>query len=264
MNTTPEPMTTTPEPTKRVPPPQPTSEEALAMLDTMLERYSWGSVIRTIAIGIALGLVIAWLVIPVYVMSTVNTLFGDAPKAYWYLSRSSGVIAYVLLWLSVVWGLLLTTAIGKTLGKVAAIVDLHRHISWLTVVFGLVHAIILLGDRYITYTVWTLFVPYADTTYRPDAVALGQIGFYVLTFVTVSFWARRWTGQKVWRGIHYLSFGVYIVIALHAIWAGTDADTLYWVYVGTGISVLFLVVLRLLNWVIERRDQPAGVAPETT
>lgn len=254
---------TSPESTKRVPPAQPSNEEALAMLDSMLERYSWGSVIRTIVIGIVLGLAIAWLVIPVYVSVTVTTLFGDAPKAYWYLSRSSGVVAYVLLWLSAVWGLLLTTAIGKALGKVAAIVDLHRHISWLTVVFVLVHAIILLGDRYITYTMWTLFVPYADTTYRPDAVALGQIGLYLLTLVTVSFWARRWTGQKVWRALHYVSFAVYIMVALHAIWAGSDTERLYWMYVVTAMSMLFLVILRLITWVFDRRAQPADAPPET-
>ena len=131
-------------------------------------------------------------------------------------------------------------------------------------VFVLVHAIVLLGDRYITYTLWTLFVPYADTTYRPDAVALGQIGFYLLALVTVSFWARQWTSQKVWRGIHYLSFVVYVMVALHALWAGTDADGLYWMYVTTAVGVLFLVLLRLINWMLARRAPPATATPETT
>jgi predicted ferric reductase len=226
---------------------QRSDEETAAILDAMLTRYSWQNVIISLVLGLGVGLGVAWFVLPTYLEGMVMSITGDAPKVYWYLSRSAGVVAYLLVWLSVVWGLLLTTTIGKMLGQVAPIVDLHRHLSWLAVTFALVHAIVLLGDQYITYTLTTLFVPYADTAYRPLAVALGQIGWYALLLVTVSFWVRTWTGQKVWRAIHYLSFGVFVLVAVHAIYAGTDSDALYYLYVGTAISVLFLTILRMVN-----------------
>lgn len=226
---------------------QRSDEETAALLDAMLTRYSWRNVMVSLILGLGVGLSLAWFVLPTYLEGMRLSIVSDAPKAYWYLSRSAGVVAYLLVWLSVVWGLLLTTTIGKMLGQVAPIVDLHRHLSWLAVSFALAHALVLLGDRYITYTLVTLFVPYADTAYRPFAVALGQIGWYALILVTISFWVRTWTGQKVWRAIHYLSFVVYILVAVHAILAGTDADSLYYLYVGSAIVVVFLTILRMLN-----------------
>jgi len=221
--------------------------EIAALLDALLSRYSWANVLFSLLIGVTVGLAVAWFVLPTYLHGLIQSMVGDTPKMYWYVARSAGVVAYVLVWLSVVWGLLLTTTIGKQLGQVAPIVDMHRHLSWLAVSFALGHAVVLLGDKYITYTLWSLFVPYAETSYRPLAVALGQIGWYALVLVTVSFWVRTWTGQKVWRALHYLSFVVFVLVAAHALLAGTDVDALRYWYAGSAIVVLFLSILRLLN-----------------
>ena len=220
--------------------------ETAALLDAMLARYSWRNVLVSLILGVAVGAAFAWFIIPTYLPGMVHSAVGNAPKAYWYLSRSAGVIALVLVWLSVVWGLLLTT-IGKMIGQVASIVDIHRHLSWLTVIFVLVHIFVLLGDKYITYTVVTLFIPYADTAYRPFAVALGQIGYYAVVLVSVSFWVRRLIGQKSWRVLHYLSFVAYGLVVTHAYLAGTDSPTLYWGYVVSVIVVLFLTMLRIIT-----------------
>ncbi len=220
--------------------------ETAALMDAMLARYSWRNVLVSLILGVAVGAAFAWFIIPTYLPGMVHSAVGNAPKAYWYLSRSAGVIALVLVWLSVVWGLLLTT-IGKMIGQVASIVDIHRHLSWLTVIFVLVHIFVLLGDKYITYTVVTLFIPYADTAYRPFAVALGQIGYYAVVLVSVSFWVRRLIGQKSWRVLHYLSFVAYGLVVTHAYLAGTDSPTLYWGYVVSVIVVLFLTMLRIIT-----------------
>jgi predicted ferric reductase len=221
--------------------------ETAALMDAMLARYSWRNVLVSLILGAAVGATFALFIIPTYLPGMVQSAVGNAPKAYWYLSRSAGVMAVVLVWLSVVWGLLLTTTLGKMISQVASIVDIHRHLSWLTVVFVLVHIFVLLGDKYITYTVVTLFIPYADTTYRPFAVALGQIGYYAVVLVTVSFWVRRWIGQKLWRALHYLSFVAYGLVLTHAYLAGTDSPTLYWGYVVSAIVVLFLTMLRIIT-----------------
>lgn len=230
-------------------------DELRAVMDAMQAQYSWGSMLPILLIGAMLGMAVAYAIVPIYVDAVVRSLIGDAPKAYWYIARSSGVVAYALVWLSVVWGLLLSTSLGKALGKVANFVDVHRHVSILAVVFSLAHALVLLGDRYIGYTLQSLFVPYASTTYRPMEVALGQGVFYGLLVVTGSFWVRQWTGQRVWRMIHYLSFVVSIAVGLHAIWAGTDADALRDWYIGSVGVVGFLCVFRVIS-VFDRK--PAG------
>ena len=237
---------------------QTNSDELGDLLDAMQSQYSWGSVLPVLLIGALIGMGFAYAIVPVYVDAIARTLIGDSPKAYWYVARSGGVVAYALVWLSVVWGLLLSTSLGKAIGKVASFVDVHRHVSVLSVVFSLGHALVLLGDQYIGYTLQTLFVPYASTEYRPFEVALGQIAFYGLVLVTGSFWVRQWTGQKVWRSIHYLSFVICVAVGLHAYWAGTDADALRDWYLGSVIVVGFLCVFRVLSLFERKNASPAA------
>ena len=229
-------------------------EDPVLVLDALLDRFSWSNVLGAVFLGLVVGLVVAWLIIPTYVSGIVASFQGENPTAYWYICRAAGIVAYALIWLSIVWGVLLTTNIGKQLGMVAPIVDLHRHISWLAVVFSMTHMLVLLLDTVVPYTFILVFVPFNPDAYRPVAATLGQIGCYLLIFVTVSFWVRSWTGQKVWRAIHYLSFAAYVMVMVHAIMAGSDALALYWVYVGSAVVVVFLVMLRIIDAINERRQ----------
>ena len=233
------------------------SDDIAVLLDTMQSQYSWGSVLPILLLGGIIGIAIAYAVVPLYVDALVRSLIGDSPKAFWYVARSAGVVAYTLVWLSVVWGLLLSTSLGKAIGKVANVVDVHRHVSVLSVVFTLAHALVLLGDRYIGYTINSIFVPYASMEYRPFEVAFGQVGFYLLVIVAGSFWVRQWTGQKVWRVIHYLSFVICVVVGLHALWAGTDADVLWYGYLTSIIVVGFLTIFRIVS-VFDRKPTTAA------
>jgi predicted ferric reductase len=181
---------------QRPPKPPRVVEDPAAVLDAMLDRFSWSNILGAVFLGLVVGLVVAWVLIPTYVSGIVASLQGDNPTAYWYICRAAGIVAYGLIWLSIVWGLLLTTNIGKQLGKVAPIVDLHRHISWLSVVFSLTHMLVLLLDTVVPYTLTLVFVPFNADAYRPVAAALGQIGCYLLIFVTVSFWVRSLDWRK--------------------------------------------------------------------
>ena len=248
-------MTTEQRPTKAADP-----DDINQLLDTMQAQYSWGSVLPVLLLGSVAGIAIAAVVVPVYVDGLARSLIGDSPKAYWYVARSAGVVAYALVWLSVVWGLLLSTTLAKTIGNVASFVDVHRHVSVLSVVFTLVHSLVLLGDRYIGYTITSIFVPYASTTYRPFEVALGQIALYLLLIVTGSFWVRQWTGQKLWRTIHYLSFVLCVLVGVHALWAGTDTDVLWYVYLTTTLVVVFLTIFRIVSAFDRSTARPAGPA----
>ena len=45
--------------------------------------------------------------------------------------------------------------------------ELHRFTALLGIGFGLVHALVLLGDQYMNYTVGQLLVPFMGGNYRP-------------------------------------------------------------------------------------------------
>jgi len=112
---------------------------------------------------------------------------------YWYLSRAAGFTAYLLLFVSVAQGILLTARIGERLIRRNFWFELHRYVSILAVAFSLFHVYILLGDHYFNFSVWQLSIPFV-APYRPGALALGVFGLYGLTIVTASFYVRKYTG----------------------------------------------------------------------
>ncbi|GBD10769.1 hypothetical protein HRbin23_00415 [bacterium HR23] len=208
--------------------------------------------------GAVAGALATAVVVPLWVPSLAGSLAGPQGHGYWYLSRVSGLVAYGLLWLSTVLGLLLTGRIARTWPGVPTAVDLHQFLSLVALAFSLLHALVLLGDRYAGYTPFTLLVPFASSPYRPLWVAWGQIGLYLTAVVTFSFYFRKRIGPRTWRRLHYLTFLVYSMVLVHAVVAGTDTPNpvvvLY--YLVTGGAVYALTLFRLLIRSVDVGRQP--------
>ncbi len=175
-------------------------------------------------------------------------LFSDivAQKAFWHLARSSGVVAYLLLGLSAALGLLITNRLARVWPGGPTAFDLHQFVSLMALAFTAFHALILLGDDYIGYTLAQILIPFAATGYKPVATGLGQIAFYLALIVSFSFYIRSRIGRRAWRIIHYASFLIFILITLHSLIAGTDTSTLWPLYLVSFGSILFLTLYRML------------------
>jgi predicted ferric reductase len=201
------------------------------------------------AAAISGGALLASFVAPALAPGLLRSILGEAPKAYWYLSRASAFVAYGLLWLSMVFGLLITNKLAKAWPGGPAAFDLHQFASLLGLGFGLFHALILLGDGYIGYSLADVLIPFAGASYRPLWVGLGQVGFYVMALVSLTFYMRNLITQRGWRLVHFLSFAVFAVTAVHGITSGTDTAESWarWIYWLSGGSVLFLTVYRVLS-----------------
>ena len=172
-----------------------------------------------------------------------------AASAWWYLARSTGLIAGVLLVAAFVWGVLLSTQLVKPVKRAAWLLDLHRWLGGLTVVFVALHLVGLLADSYVEFDLASIFVPFASE-WRPAAVTWGVAGLYILAAVQLTSWrpVRSRLSRKVWRGAHLLSFPLLWVVAMHSGAAGTDVgNRLYLVslIILVGLSV-FIVLYRLL------------------
>lgn len=142
-------------------------------------------------------------------------------KIWWYLSRSSGIVALVLLVASVVWGVLLATRVLKPHDRPAWLLDLHRWLSGTAVAMTVLHLLGLYLDGYIDYGITELVVPGASE-YRPLAVAIGVVSFYVMVAIQATSYLRRRLSKRMWHGIHLLSYGLVWGAAVHAGMAGTD------------------------------------------
>ena len=201
-----------------------------------------------------IGFLVAILLLPAWLPNMATSLTGGNPKIYWYLSRATAFVSLTILWISMALGLGLSNKLARIWPGAPATFAIHEYVSLLGLAFALFHALVLLGDRYINFTVAQIFMPFSTTDYRPTWVGIGQIGFYVWLIVALSFYVRSSIGQKTWRVIHYLSFIMYIMGLIHGLFSGTDAASPWagWYYWISGGSLLFLFIYRMINTVIEK------------
>lgn len=178
-------------------------------------------------------------------LAALTGVAADSP-AFWYFSRASGLVAYGLLWGSVVAGLLLS---GRQLPKAippALVLEWHRTLSGMALGFAVFHALVLVGDRYIGFTLGDLLIPLSGN-FEPLWVAGGQLALGLLAALLASSVWRRQLGNQAWRALHYTAFATYWLALAHALVLGSEtthpAVALY--YLVTGASVLWLTTVRI-------------------
>ena len=205
-------------------------------------------------LAMLIGLLVAVIVLPIWMPNMAFSLSGDAPKAYWYLSRATAFVSLSLLWISMALGLGITNKMARLWPGAPATFAIHEYVSLLGLAFAGFHALIILGDHYIKFTLLQLLLPFSTVEYRPFWVGVGQVGFYVWIIVVWSFYVRSAIGQKTWRFLHYASFFLYLMGIMHGLFSGTDsgaswAQTYYWI---SGGSLLFLFFARFIGTMIEK------------
>jgi DMSO/TMAO reductase YedYZ heme-binding membrane subunit len=180
-------------------------------------------------------------------------------QLWWYVARASGMVAAVLLILTLIWGLLITTKLIERRGLPAWLTDLHRYLGGLSVVFIAVHLVALVFDNYLVFSWSDLFVPFASS-WKAGPVAWGIGAFWGLVIVEGTSLLQRRMKRSIWRGLHFLSYPVALMTAIHAIQAGTDAGNVVFRAVSIGlIGVLSaLTIFRILYTPQKRSVVPGG------
>lgn len=207
-------------------------------------------------LAVALGTFAAAVILPTWQPALSESLVGPAPKAYWFLARAAGLVAYLVLGLSVAIGLIISNKLARLWNGGPTAVDLHQFASWLAIALTIFHALILLGDQYIKSTVPQVLTPFGYINYRPEWVGVGQIAFYVTVIVAASFYFRKRIGYRTWRTLHYVSFITFLAVTLHGIFAGTDSEQLMVVYAGSAFVIYFLLLYRIFEKVKTPAPRP--------
>jgi predicted ferric reductase len=181
---------------------------------------------------------------------------------WWYVARSGGIVSWALLAASVLWGLALSTRALGARPRPNWLLDLHRFLGGLALVFVGVHVGALVLDSYLSFGLMQLFVPFTSS-YRPGAVAWGVVGLYLLLAVEVTSLLRRRIPKPIWRRVHLASFGLFAVATLHGLLAGTDggSSTLRWVMLVTTATVVALTALRVAQALEPAPARPAPARP---
>jgi sulfoxide reductase heme-binding subunit YedZ len=174
--------------------------------------------------------------------------------AWWLSSRAAGVVAFLLIALSVLLGL----AMANRLVRGKAIAKLHEHLALAGMVAIAVHGITLLGDSWLNPGAKGLLVPFA-MDFKPLFTGLGIIGGYLAVILGLSFYLRRRIGAKRWRKMHRATVLVYLLGVIHTLGAGTDASAPWMraILLATGTPIVFLFLLRVLPEEAEAKPKPA-------
>jgi DMSO/TMAO reductase YedYZ heme-binding membrane subunit len=171
----------------------------------------------------------------------------------WEIARAGGIVAWGLATTSVVWGLALSTRLAKRRPWPAGLLDMHRFLGALAVVFTVVHVGAVLLDSYTHFSLAAVLVPFV-ATWHPTAVAWGIVAFYLLLAVEVTSLLKPRIGRTWWRRTHYLSFALFAFSTVHAVMAGTDTRS---GFVLMALAVVSLPVFALAGIRLGARPLPA-------
>lgn len=171
------------------------------------------------------------------------------PAIWWYVTRASAIIAWALMVISVTWGILLATRVMKPKDNPSWLLDLHRWLAGLSVVFVGIHMASLFIDTYAAFTLQDLFIPF-HSQYQKIAwlggwpIALGVICTYILIAVQVTSLMMKKLPRKYWKAIHYSSYALVLLVSFHAGWSGTDVRA--WAYRITALVLITLTTVALI------------------
>jgi sulfoxide reductase heme-binding subunit YedZ len=153
----------------------------------------------------------------------------------WDVTRAAGIVAYVLLTLSVVAGLALSGRARIDGWPRFAVEDVHRFLGLLAGVFVSLHVLTLLLDDYVGIGLAGFVVPFASR-YETLATGLGVVSLELLVALAISNRLRPRIPHRLWRRLHYVSFGVWAAATAHGVLQGTDTGSA-WVALMYAVSV---------------------------
>jgi methionine sulfoxide reductase heme-binding subunit len=181
---------------------------------------------------------------------------GVDTQLFWYASRALGIVALVLLSLSVSLGLAMSGRLVRRPGLPAKLKRHHEAFTLVTLALISAHGGVLLLDGYLRPSLAGVTLPFA-LGYRPLWTGLGVIGGWLAAILAGSFYVRRWIGVKTWRRLHRWTLAVYVLALAHVVGAGTDGRS-PWMFLLLAVLVapnVFALTYRML------RAQPRPARP---
>ena len=149
-------------------------------------------------------------------------LTGTNAKALWYLTRSTGLVALILLTATLVIGVV--ASVGWTTERWPRFLSqsVHRNLSLFCVAFVGLHVVTTVSDGYVPIGFADAFLPFLSP-YRPIWIGLGALAFDLLLIVLLSSALRRRIGYASWRFVHWLAYLCWPIALFHALGSGSDS-----------------------------------------
>jgi sulfoxide reductase heme-binding subunit YedZ len=178
---------------------------------------------------------------------------GLLTSALWYLGRGTGVVALVMLTVTMVLGIV--TRSGRPAAGVSrfGVADLHKTASLTGAGLVLLHVGTLLFDPYAQLRLVDLVLPFLGS-YRPLWLGLGTLALDVVLVLVGTSLLRHRMGPRAWKAVHWIAYAMWPLAFVHGLMTGTDAGALWFLVLAAacGLAVVGAVMWRLSAGFVER------------
>jgi sulfoxide reductase heme-binding subunit YedZ len=176
-----------------------------------------------------------------------TSLAAAGPSTYWYLTRSTGAVALLLLTFAIALGVVEIRRWSSPRWPRFMVDSLHRNVSLLAMVFLVFHILTSVFDSFAPVSLVDAFIPFSGS-YRPFWLGLGAVAFDLLLAVTFTSLLRQRMGYAGWRATHWLTYASWPIALLHGFGTGSDVKSawLLWLSIACLAIVVAAVLARVL------------------
>jgi methionine sulfoxide reductase heme-binding subunit len=177
----------------------------------------------------------------------VNAAIAAAgPSAYWYLTRSSGAVALILLTLALVLGVVDVKRWSTDTWPRFVVDSLHRNASLLALAFLALHILTAVLDSFAPISLVNAVIPFTGS-YRPFWLGLGALSFDMMLAVILTSLLRRRMGHASWRAVHWLSYASWPIALLHGFGTGSDVKSTWMLAISIGclLAAISAILVRI-------------------
>jgi predicted ferric reductase len=175
--------------------------------------------------------------------------FSSSPL--WYLTRSTGIVSFVLITIALAFGVAATQrALASRHWPRFATQALHRNVSLIGLALLIVHITTTVADGFVKVGVISVFVPFSSP-YKRLWLGLGTVAFDLILLVIVTSLLRLRLPQRLWLGVHLSVYAAWPISLLHFLRTGTDAKSDQfgaWIALVCAAMVGAAVGVRLITW----------------
>lgn len=174
------------------------------------------------------------------------TIAAAGPSTYWYLTRSSGAVALVLLTLALVLGVVDVRRWSTETWPRFVVDSLHRNVSLLALAFLGLHILTAVLDSFAPISLVNAVIPFTGS-YRPFWLGLGALSFDLILAVIITSLLRRRMGHASWRAIHWLTYASWPIALLHGFGTGSDVKSTWMLAISIGclMAAVAAVLVRI-------------------
>jgi len=157
------------------------------------------------------------------------------------VAMTAGFTSYVLLWFTVMWGMMLGRGWGMTRFKHSQLYATHMTLALIGMTLGWGHAFIQLANPVGTVHLIDEFIPFSNGR-DPIGIGAAVIATEIMTALLLSIPLQRKLGYGRWRALHSLAYASFTLIAAHVLLSGSDV---YPIWVWGPVALLWASTLVL-------------------